>query len=188
MARKLNGREIFLLGFVGLVGIAALIYMRGGSGIGGGQLSAEQDELQLGDAPVINLARLEAERVAYDPKGQDLFHYGKPPGSARRPPKVTPPPRKRQPRAAPPPPAAEPRKVEPTRPKPPPIRFEYIGFLGPNANKIAVFEDGDEILLARVGEVVQEEFRLVGFGYESVTMGYTDMKFKLNTTELRQSK
>ncbi len=188
MARKLSGREIFLLGFVGLVGIAGVIYVRGGSGIGGGEQSAERDELQLGDAPVINLARLEAERVAYDPKGQDLFHYGKPPGSGRPPPKVKRPPRRPKPKLEPPKPTPEPRKVEPARPKPPQIRFEYIGFLGPSANKLAVFEDGDDILLARVGEVVQEDFRLVGFGYESVTMGYTNMKFKLNTTELRQSK
>lgn len=187
MARKLSGREFFLLGIVAVVGVASLVYLRGGGGIGGGGQAAERDELSLGDPPVVNLARLEAEPAAYGGNTSDLFHYGKPPGWDRpkpvRPaPKPKPPPKKK------PAPAPEPVKREPEKPRPPAIRFEYIGFIGPVHNKIAVFEDGDDILLAAVGEVVQEDFRLVRFGYESVTMGYIDKRFKDKTTQLRQNK
>ena len=40
--------------------------------------------------------------------------------------------------------------------------------------------------LARAGDIVEKQFRLVEFKYESVIMGYVDERFKDKTTELRQ--
>jgi len=51
-----------------------------------------------------------------------------------------------------------------------------------------VFEQGQELQLARVGEIVQKDFRLVDFKYEGVVIGYVDERFRDQTTELRMSR
>jgi hypothetical protein len=73
-----------------------------------------------------------------------------------------------------------------TGPKPPAINFTYLGYLGPKNGKIAVFEDGNQVMLARAGDVVKDQFRVVEFGFEAVVMGYVDERFKDQTSELRQ--
>jgi hypothetical protein len=71
-------------------------------------------------------------------------------------------------------------------PLPPVINLSYLGFLGPKENKIAVFEDGQDLLLARRGEVIKQQFLVLDFGYETVVMGYVDPRFKNDTQELQQ--
>jgi hypothetical protein len=87
-----------------------------------------------------------------------------------------------------PPPTRQQQPAQPAAPEPPKIKFEFIGVLGPKDAKIAVFEQPGEqqILLARMGEVVEKKFRLLAFKYEAVVMGYTDKRFKDKTTELSQ--
>ena len=62
--------------------------------------------------------------------------------------------------------------------------------LGPKDNKIAVFETGGEEdpQLITVGEVIEKKFRLLGFQYESVLIGYVDDRFKNQSTELEMEK
>jgi len=175
--------------FIVLLVAAALAYfwVRGG-GMGlGGRLAQDDDSDPLGIAPIVRLDRLDLPPDDYDPEGRNLFKYG-------------PPPRARGANVAPPPPPQRveqpPRREQQQRPqrprqtqttttaaRPPTPDFSYIGFLGPNRSRIAVFE-GEEMILARVGDVVQQHFRLKEFKYEVVVLGYTDERFRDQTTEL----
>ena len=60
--------------------------------------------------------------------------------------------------------------------------------MGHKDNKIAVFEDGDAILIAQAGEVVEKDFVVVEFKYDSILMGYTDEQFTGQTTELESDR
>ncbi|HXG59205.1 MAG TPA: thrombospondin type 3 repeat-containing protein [Thermoanaerobaculia bacterium] len=66
---------------------------------------------------------------------------------------------------APPPPP-------PPKPVPPQFDYKYIGTFGSAANPIAVFTKGDEIVNARVGEVIGRDFILRSIGIESVEIGF----------------
>ena len=184
--RKMSTRETVMIGLLIVAAIVALWYGRGGV-VGdseeGEQLSAED----LGEPPTVNIALLEQGAAGYDGRGRSLFQYYTPP----------PPPVKR---TAPPPPVKRdtppPRRVEPPKPRPvktpqnnkptpPPVDFEYVGFLGPKDDRIAVFESREEdMVLVRVGGEIEEQFRLEEFVYEGVVLGYTDRRFDGQTTEL----
>jgi len=188
MARKLSGREYFLMGVLAIAAGTVLFWGERG------QLFERTEEAAgrsagLGDAPQVHWDRLTAGPEAYDPGGRNLFQYYTPPPPPRAaakpierpvaraapPPRTTPPPQARQ---------------QPTRnvARPPTPSFKYLGFLGPKDDKIAVFEQGQELELVRVGEIVQKEFRLVEFKYEGVVIGYVDERFADQTTELRMSR
>ena len=187
MALKLSGREYFLLGVL-FVAAAFVLFWRDGGPLFERDAEGAARTAALGDAPHVNWDRLTAESEAYDPGGRNLFQYYTPP-----PPRVA-----REARPEPvrkPPPVrakAVPRVTEqkPTRPvrRPPSVSFKYLGFLGPKDDKIAVFEKGQDLELVRLGEIVQEEFRLVDFKYEGVVIGYVDERFADQTTELRMSR
>jgi hypothetical protein len=189
MARRLTRREWSLIGFVALLGLAALWIRDPEFRLGGRPAEKVDEALDLGDAPVIQLAKLEPVPEDYDRRGRNLFQYYTPPPPPRRQTKQPPKVRVRKPPPPPPPPAVTPpRSTTPPKPQPPRISFAYLGYLGPKNNRIAVFEDGDDIFLARAGEVVRDKFRVVDFGYEKLIMGYTEERFKDQTTELDQKK
>lgn len=83
---------------------------------------------------------------------------------------------------------AEARALLPPPPPPPPtppsINFQYLGYLGPKDGKIAVFMDGQDMVLARVGEVLKREFKVVDIKYDTVVMGYVKKEFQSQTREL----
>ncbi|NIW73914.1 MAG: hypothetical protein GWN08_01410, partial [Gemmatimonadetes bacterium] len=73
----------------------------------------------------------------------------------------------------------------PQKPIPPKPDFTYLGYLGPKDNRIAVFDLGEEEpILAQAGDVIAEAFTVVEFKYQSVVLGFTDERFKDETTEL----
>jgi len=190
MARKLSSREYVMIGGLAVVAIAVYVLRGGGGfGFGGGSKTGPPEGPALGEAPVVLMADLEPDPEGYDPDARNLFNYYTPPPPKRAAP---PPPKRERPKPKPLPP--KPRNTSPPKPRgpsgptPPPITFRFIGILGPATAKIAVFEgdEEEEMLLARSGEVVQKEFRLIEFKYESVIMGYVDERFKDKTTELRQ--
>jgi len=188
MARKITGREYFLIAIlVAATGIAYYTLRRpGGGGAGDDEVAAASD---LGDPPVVHMARLAGTTEDYDPQGRDLFKYYTPPP----PPRAAPPPRvvrepPKQPVKAAVPRVTTPDVRGPSIPQPPRIPFQYIGHLGPKDSRIAVFEQGEEILVARAGEVLNDQFRVVEFKYEAVVMGYTDKRFSDKTTELKQKR
>jgi hypothetical protein len=75
------------------------------------------------------------------------------------------------------PPQPEPPR-EPPKPTPPPIKFKFMGMMGPTNKTLAVFLDADNILLARKGEVIQGKFRVLEIGVEWADIGYVDPIFK----------
>jgi hypothetical protein len=184
-------RELVLL-VVLLSAAVWVIFFRGEGRLFGGGGGAEREAAPLGDAALyaVHVDRLLGEGDGYDPGGRNLFQYYVPPRpkpkTQVRPPQPRPQ-TKRNPTPA--------RKAPPSAPKtvaakPPRVTFKYLGFLGPKEDKIAVFEkgQGDELELARVGDVIQGAFKLVDFGYESVELGYTDERFSDQTTELSMSR
>lgn len=184
--RKLNTREYVMLGLLGSVALVMLYINRDTRLGGGGSRDDGLEDLSFDPAPIVRLDRLEASETAYDPEGRNLFQYYTPPPPRR--PRATAPPRATPPPVRPTPP---PRVVRPPTPvntgsNPPAITFTYLGFLGPKNSKIAVFEDGGDLVVARAGDVVKNQFRVLDFGYETVLMGYTDERFRDKTTELRQ--
>ena len=186
MARKLSSREVLLIAMMGLAVVVALFIRSGGSlGRGGGAASGEPVLLETRAAPEVHMARLSAPPEDYDEKARNLFAYYTPPRPKPRPkpPTVKKPTRRT---VAPPVPtrAAAPAKPPP-RARPPKIPFTYLGYLGPKDAKIAVFEEGKEMLIARSGDVVKDRFRVIGFKFESIVMGYTEELWKDETTELR---
>jgi hypothetical protein len=130
------------------------------------------------------MTRLDRPIEDYDPRGRNLFQYYTPPP---REPDPTPPPIATPiptPFPTPPPERFE-RPSAPVQPRPPQVGFTLLGVLGPKDRKIAIFEIASNMVLAQQGEVVQQQFRLEGFGYESVILGYTDERFQGQTTELK---
>lgn len=189
MARRITGREYFLIAVLVAAGGIAYYTMRGpgGASSDGDETTAASD---LGDPPVVQMTRLTGTTEDYDPQGRDLFkYYTPPPPPPPAPPqrKVAAPPPQRE--VKPPPPRPTTPEVRgPSTPQPPRIPFQYIGLLGPKDSRIAVFEQGEEILVARAGEVLNDQFRVVEFKYEAVVMGYTDKRFSDKTTELKMKR
>ena len=183
--RKLSARESVLLVFLGIVAVMIFYYNRD-AGLGGRELDGlAGEDLKFHDAPWVRLDRLAGEQEGYDPAGRDLFKYYTPPPPPRKQVAApTPPPVNREP-----PPVPVRRPTQPrtdTGPKPPGINFTYLGYMGPKDGKIAVFEEGNTVMIARTGDVVKDQFRVVEFGFETVVMGYVDERFKDQTSELRQ--
>jgi len=167
------------------------------------------DDIKL---PNVNWAALSAPRPVYDPNGRNIFTWGVIP--VPTPPPLTPQERaalekaqhdaevarkaaeeaaakaaqeqaqKAQEQATilanqPPPP--------PPKPQPPAINYKFIGYFGPSENKIAILNDGTDLIFVRQGERVGGQFKILEIGYESVKFGYTDPKFKGETTTLPMS-
>ncbi|MBV9497406.1 MAG: hypothetical protein JOZ54_24430 [Acidobacteria bacterium] len=91
----------------------------------------------------------------YNPDQADLDHNGV--GDACQPNFVPPPPPPPQP---------------PPKPVPPDFPYKYIGTFGSQSNPIATFSGNEEIINARVGDVIQKRFVLRNIGIESVEIGF----------------
>jgi hypothetical protein len=153
-----------------------------GMGFGGGADEQTEEPRVFGEAPVVRMDLLARAAEGFEAGGRNLFDYYTPPPPPRPKPKPKPPPPKPKPRRTPPqPPPPPPTAVV----KAPPPEFHYLGYLGPKEEKIAVFDGGDGVMLARIGDVIEDEFRLVEFSHDSVTMAYTDQQWKGMTTELK---
>lgn len=187
MARPLKTREYVLV--VALAGVLGLAwYTLGGRGPSARDEAPDDAAGGLGQAPVVRLDDLSGQIVDYDPQDRNLFAYYTPPRPVAKPPVVRAP--ERVVRPAPPPPAKPPQRADP-KPvvaRPPKVPFTFIGLLGPKDAKIAVFMEGEEMTLARAGEVLHGQFKLLDFQYQKVIIGYTDERFKDQTTELQQRK
>lgn len=192
--RKASNREIVLGVILGIAVIWALWFLTGGGadGLADGEGQNQDESLLSGDAPRIRMDLLAGLAEPYNPKGRDLFKYAQRPPSqaeldaaaARKVERVM----KQAPKVDRPPPVVKRPPPKPTGPVPPRVTFKYIARIGPQADPMAVFEDGDELILARVGEVVLKKFKVVEIEYETVVMGYTDERFEKLTKTLNQTK
>ena len=180
MPRKLSAREKVMIGVLAVAAVAFYRWQGGGIGFGAPTAGADADPLDLPEPPVVRMDLLAQGTAELDAAGRNLFDYYTPP---RRPPPKPPP---RKPRVVPaeikpPPPPPPPRKPLPPEPK-----FHYLGYMGPKDAKIAAFDGGDGVIIARAGDVVSDtQFRLKAFRYQAVVLEYLDEKFKGKTTELQ---
>jgi hypothetical protein len=127
--------------------------------------------------PTLHLELLrKLQEAASDTGGRNLFQFGQPP---------PPPPTPEQiaklnhpePVIVPQPQNAAPGG--PTQPPPPPpISLKYYGLSTARANgrKIAFFMDGETILMAGEGEMLQKRYRVVRIGVNSVVLEDTQLK------------
>jgi hypothetical protein len=203
-AGKVSTREIVLVVILLAAGIWYVWYLTG-RGLDGGAKDAAAGALgafEAGDAPRVRIDLLAGLAEPYDQNGRDLFKYSKRPPTAAeleaerlrleaerrareealRKQREARNQRQQQ---------SKPRPVTPPKPagpRPPRISFKYIGYLGPKDDRIAVFEQSGELMLARVGETVQDQFRVKDIDYETVVVGYTDPKFEKLSQTLNQSR
>lgn len=207
MARALNRRELGLL-LAGAVVLFVVLYLKYGGGdiLPGADTNDVADKKKNKDlipAPMVRMDLVDQEAEPFDPNGRDLFKYAQRPPSARelarmraeaeRARKEAEALAKRQAEEAAQRAEAErARQIEvaklppppPPKPQPPTIAFKYIGYLGPKNARIAVFDDAGEMLLARKGETIREQFRVVDIKYDTVVMGFTNTQFQKDTREL----
>jgi hypothetical protein len=73
----------------------------------------------------------------------------------------------------------------PPKPMPPAMTLRYSGYLGSDRDKIAVLYSGDDMLLARSGDVVEKQFKVLDIGYDWVKIGYVDPQFADQYQKLR---
>ncbi|HEX6851684.1 MAG TPA: hypothetical protein VF139_09790 [Candidatus Polarisedimenticolaceae bacterium] len=205
MARKLEKREWILLGVLSAVAIWVWMNQGGEEPGPSAAAAAAAKEAARRNAPVIRMDLLAHAEPTAEGGMRDLFKFeARPPSPAevRRQQELE---RQRQlalkkqqeeearlakerelalarqreeelrnPKPPPPPP----------EPVPPAIPFQYIGLLGPKDAKIGVFEEGKDIVIARVGETVRDQFRLVELKHDAAIIGYTRTEFRNKTKEL----
>ena len=160
--------------------------------------------------PDVMLARLEEPRAPYDPSQRNIFRYGNippPPPSPEELARIAAAQRQAeearqaaikaeqerqavilaQQQAAvnqpPPPPPGPP--PPPPKPTPPAVTLRYTGFLGSTQNRMAVFYSGEDMILGRVGDVVDRQFKILEIGYDWVKIGYVDPQFADQYQKLR---
>lgn len=204
MARTLSGREKRLLGTLGAI-TALFVWWQwsGDSAVAPqGPAAGGATDVAFDDPPRVRMDLLAREAEVYDGKGRDLFKYSPRPPSpselrrlraeaeaARRAEEEA---RKRAEEEAA-------RRAEedarrqaeiarnpppPPKPQPPAITFRYIGNFGPKEQRIVAFDDGKGVFVARVGEVVREQFRVVDVKHNTVVIGYTRPEFQSQVKEL----
>ncbi|MEO1082835.1 MAG: hypothetical protein AAFY88_01195 [Acidobacteriota bacterium] len=115
----------------------------------------------------VRMEDLQREGATYRPK-RNIFRYA-PPKPVAPPPRVVPPPR-----VAPPPPPPPQPPPPPTGPVPPPVNFTLLGLFGPEDGRIAVLVDGEEIINARLDDVVKDEYVIADIGFEVVDIGFVN--------------
>ena len=192
MARKLDKREIWLLSLL-VAFLAWFLWNQSKSMVGGGKTGNDEGEAALVPvAPIVMLASLEDSLVDIVDRERDLFAFGVPPvekkrddARVKRVKDAQEAARKAQQQAQnrPPPTPRQPPKARAPKPS-----FQYIGNIGPKDSKFAVFTEGQDVLVANVGDEIKNGFVLMDIGFESVVIGYTEERYRNETTELQLPK
>jgi hypothetical protein len=209
MARALTRRELM---YVGALGLAALVWMYSSWQVedepaaAAKKAEAVRKAAPMGRVPVVHMDQLDRTVVKYDAKGRDLFKYStRPPswGEVKRLKAEMAAAMKRQKeaeeqarliaeaRAKEEAARAEYARLHPQPqppPQPPPILFQFVGFIGPPDARVAAFQQNNDTIVARVGEVILRDFRVEDVRYESALISYVNPQFKGQTRELPLSR
>ncbi len=129
--------------------------------------------------PTLRLETLaKLQTVTMTGAGRNLFEFGAapPPAApkldpAKPEPKIIP--KRRMGPELPPPPPAPVAKVEPPKPQAPPIPLKFYGYVSGTKGGVAkrgFFLDGEEIQIAREGDVIKSRYKVIRFGLSSVEM------------------
>ena len=187
--RNLHRREAMLLG--GLLAVLAVAHVARQDSTDRVRDAGEQGSSpQYGAAPVVQMASLGTAAIGYRTDGRNLFGYAARPAVERAlskaPVKPTVPTAIQTPVRPTPPPSLPSHPVSAGQrvAQPPTVPFKYIGFLGPVEERIAVFENSGQIVIASPGEALSEELILREIGFEKAVVGFTDERFTGQTAEL----
>lgn len=202
---------------IGLVFVAWMNLSGDRDGDGAGTLRrgaigrADLDALKV--FPVV-WASLSAPRPSYDPSGRNIFQFGKPPVPPK--PQISQAEldaiaaakrraeeerqkaleaqrlrdlarREAQTQAQAPPPRAAGPPPPPPKAQPPAIKYKFIGYLGPPQNKIAVLHDGTDLIFVSRGDELDEKFKVLDIGYESIKFGFVNPEFSEESRTLPMS-
>jgi hypothetical protein len=129
---------------------------------------AAQKRSNAGLDPALHLAKLAlTEQIEYFGNGRNIFSAGPPPGLAH----IEKPAASARPSKAVPPPPPEP-------PRPPAIDLKYFGYIQTkNKTLQAYFAHGDDIFVAKTGEIIDHRYKIVSImpGSVQVTdLGYNN--------------
>ena len=125
--------------------------------------------------PTLHLELLrKLQEAASDTNGRNLFQFGAPPPPPPTPEQIA--------RLNHPEPVVQPQVMAPVAPPPPPgpppLSIKYYGLSTQRANgkKVAFFMDGETIMMAGEGEMLQKRYRVVRIGVNSVVLEDTQLK------------
>lgn len=138
----------------------------GGLGLVRGR-TVDLDDLRGLDVVELRTAELEAVVGELTP-GRDPWRFGRREPAPVERPKPRPPVKRPPPQPKPKGPAV----AQSDEPRPPPVDVTYLGSFGPARRKIAVFDDGDTVYNALIGDVVKEKFQVFQIGFESVDLTF----------------
>lgn len=172
MANSADPKRIAVLALLLVVlGVVVVFRLRpalvAGVSRGGGKAA------RVGSYTVPPLAwdRTRQREVPTPANGRSIFTFGAPP---------TPTPDRRPTPSPPPTPPPQPTPTPPgiyvngkwILPPPPQFPMRYLGWLGPDRLRVAVFREGDDVLAVPVGETVKQRFVLREVGPNTVTIGF----------------
>ncbi len=135
-----------------------------------------------GEVPFVRLGLMALDAVDLNSRSRDLFEFYEPP---KAPVKIVPDPIVLT-HVDPPSFDAGGRSRPVVVPAAPEPEFVYLGLLGPREDKIGVFERGKDLVLARIGDAVDDGFELLEFRYEAVVLRRLGGKYRGDTTTLRK--
>lgn len=142
--------------------LAGLLWYRLGGGTPRGRRAAAEvrarEALAPGEVVELRLATRAGAEVPINAPSRNLFSYV----VARRPPPPPPPPQR----------APVERESKPSRPQPPAVDVTFLGSFGPEDRRIAVFLDGEDVVNAKVGDVLKGKFIVDAIGFESVDVRF----------------
>lgn len=139
----------------------------------------------LGDPPYVLMGLLDLGATPLAGTGRDLFAYRKPARAEPLPTVHTAALAEVRTADVQRRPVADPPLVDARPPWP---KFKYVGFVGPRDRRIAVFDEGGEVLLAQVGDVIAGQYEVVRFDYEAILLAIVGGPFDGRTVTLRQEK
>jgi len=121
--------------------------------------------------PSLGWERGKPRAVPTPTTGRNLFTFGVPPTPTPDPrPTPTPPP------PPPPPPTPTPEGIYVNGkwilPPPPQFQLNYLGWLGTDQMRVAVFRDGEDVLAVAVGDTLKQKFVVREIGPTAVTVGF----------------
>ena len=122
------------------------------------------------------------QNVTLQGGARNLFQFGPAPMPKTPEPKIIPKPVvEKQPDEAP-------KPVEPPKPPPPPIPLKFYGYASPSPKGVqrAFFLQGDEIVVAEEGELIQRRYRIVKIGINSCVVEDTQSKHQ-QTLQMEQT-
>lgn len=166
-------RVTLLVALVVVLGIVAVVRLRPALLEGRGRPDARLPQIGRYSVPELGSAGATGRQDPVAGIGRNIFTFGPPPTP-------TPDPR---PTPTPPPPLPPRPMVTPTPPGillpsgerlAPPPRFSpaYLGWLGPQRLRIAVFRDGEEVLAVPEGATIKASFVVRKVGVGDVVIGY----------------